>query len=129
MRLHTELTALTTRLADNGYDKDSELSGYRSALEEIARYPSGTYGSAEIARVALSANGHDCIYNNDAMRYNQSMINTVETKPNIVAVAASLLDALKVLRRDHSMAQPHHEDLCSICKQADAAIAKAESGV
>lgn len=38
-----------------------------------------------------------------------------------------LLTALKVLRADHSKMYPHHEHLCDLCKQADAAIAKAEA--
>lgn len=40
--------------------------------------------------------------------------------------APELLEVLKLLRADHSVMRPHHEDICPICKQADAAIAKAE---
>ncbi len=39
--------------------------------------------------------------------------------------APDLLEALKALRSDHSRIDPHHEDLCPLCKQADAAIRKA----
>lgn len=38
-----------------------------------------------------------------------------------------LLIALKVLRERHQIDAPHHADLCEYCKQADAAIKKAEN--
>ncbi len=38
-----------------------------------------------------------------------------------------LLKALKALRADHSIQNSHHEDLCALCRAADAAIAKAEA--
>jgi hypothetical protein len=35
-----------------------------------------------------------------------------------------LAAALRALRADHSIAEPHHdEDLCPLCRQADAALA------
>lgn len=37
-----------------------------------------------------------------------------------------LLAALKALRADHSIQNTHHEDMCALCRAADAAIAKAE---
>jgi len=41
-------------------------------------------------------------------------------------VTAELLAALIVLRAEHARVDPHHEDLCAICRQADAAIARAQ---
>lgn len=38
-----------------------------------------------------------------------------------------LLVVIKALRADHSIQSPHHEDMCALCRAADAAIAKAES--
>lgn len=38
----------------------------------------------------------------------------------------AMLVALKLLREDHSIMEPHHEDMCPTCKVADAAIAEAE---
>lgn len=41
------------------------------------------------------------------------------------ATAGTLLAALIVLREEHSRVEPHHEDMCPVCRQADAAIAEA----
>lgn len=38
-----------------------------------------------------------------------------------------LLDAIKLLRENHSITSPHHEDLCAICIKADRAILKAQA--
>ena len=45
-----------------------------------------------------------------------------ETMPDL---AAELLAALIVLRAEHARVEPHHEDMCALCRQADAAIARA----
>lgn len=48
-----------------------------------------------------------------------------EALMKVIAVTQpDVLDVLKALRRNHSMMYPHHEDLCALCKQADAAIAQ-----
>lgn len=38
-----------------------------------------------------------------------------------------LLTALKAMRERHQIDDSHHADLCEFCKQADSAIANAES--
>lgn len=43
-------------------------------------------------------------------------------------MTTSLLSALRALCADHSRVEPHHEDMCPLCQQADAAIAQAQSG-
>lgn len=45
---------------------------------------------------------------------------------NLIDVSHDLLAALKILRERHQIDDPHHADLCEFCKQADAAIIKAE---
>lgn len=44
----------------------------------------------------------------------------------LIAAAPDLLEALRALRERHQIDDPHHAHLCDFCKQADAAIAKAE---
>lgn len=50
----------------------------------------------------------------------------IAANARLVAAAPELLEALKVLRERHQIDDPHHAHLCEFCKQADAAIAKAE---
>jgi hypothetical protein len=47
----------------------------------------------------------------------------------LIVAAPDLLAALIVLRAEHSRIEPHHEDLCAVCQQADAAIARAGGNV
>ncbi len=42
------------------------------------------------------------------------------------STVADLLFALKAMRADHARTEPHHEHLCQLCRQSDAAIAQAE---
>lgn len=45
--------------------------------------------------------------------------------PALHDAAPTLLAALIALREEHSRVEPHHEDMCPLCQQADAAIAAA----
>jgi len=36
-----------------------------------------------------------------------------------------LVDAVRMLKHDHDITEPHHADMCRLCKAADAALAAA----
>lgn len=44
----------------------------------------------------------------------------------LIAAAPDLLAVTRELLEDHCRIEPHHEDVCALCKRARAAISKAE---
>lgn len=57
----------------------------------------------------------------------QELLREVQAERLVTAWNAhdKLLAAVRMLRADHDMMEPHHAHLCSICQAADAAIAAA----
>lgn len=44
----------------------------------------------------------------------------------LIAAAPDLLEVARELLEDHRRVDPHHEDMCALCRRAAAAIAKAQ---
>lgn len=45
---------------------------------------------------------------------------------NLIAAAPELYDSMLELLDSHQREEPHHEDMCPVCRKAKAAIAKAK---
>lgn len=48
---------------------------------------------------------------------------------HLFSAAPDLLEACRALLENHQQTEPHHEDMCSMCIAAKAAIKKAEGGL
>lgn len=50
----------------------------------------------------------------------------IKANENLIAAAPTLLKVLKKALEDHQIADPHHHELCDLCRDMDGAIISAE---
>lgn len=62
-------------------------------------------------------------FENQLSEFNKATL--VDMIRDILATNAALTLAVRALLASHKSVEPHHEEICGLCRQASAALAKA----